>query len=64
VHYSNAVLFAVAEFELLGQQQEVAAKLQAAQQQLNYAQARAAAEGNRARERLSQVWYPAASYHL
>jgi hypothetical protein len=52
------LLLAAAEFELLGQQQEVASKLEAAQQQLNDAQARAeaaTAEGNSAREQLSQV---------
>jgi hypothetical protein len=49
---------AAAEFELLGQQQEVATKLEAAQQQLDDAQARAeaaTAEGSSAREQLSQV---------
>jgi hypothetical protein len=54
----DGAMFYAAEFELLGQQQEVAAKLEAAQQQLNDAQARAdaaAAEGNSAREQLSQV---------
>jgi hypothetical protein len=53
-----AAAAAAAEFELLGQQQEVATKLEAAQQQLNDAQARAeaaTAEGNSAREQLSQV---------
>jgi hypothetical protein len=55
---SNCTAAAAAEFELLGQQQEVATKLEAAQQQLNDAQARAeaaTAEGNSAREQLSQV---------
>lgn len=54
----SVLLRAAAEFELLGQQQEVASKLEAAQQQLNDAQSRAeaaTAEGNSAREQLSQV---------
>lgn len=55
---SPAVLLAGAEFELLGQQQEVTTRLEAAQQQLADAQARATAattEGNTAREQLNQV---------